>query len=137
VPGTAALSPWPHVEHGPPVFLGAWRKPDWITYAARNCDGWIASGMKSKWRDVEEGMRVFRAAEGKRAILANVPFDPHASPRSEAGTENGSLSLIGTAAVVRDRLKRLEQLGFDDVLLACPFGSMTHLDMIVDLAQSS
>ncbi|MGH7123848.1 MAG: LLM class flavin-dependent oxidoreductase, partial [Stellaceae bacterium] len=80
----AALSPWPRVEHGPPVLLGAWRKPDWITYAARHCDGWIASGMRSKWRDVEEGMRVFRAAQGKRAILANVPFDLDASPAVDA-----------------------------------------------------
>jgi len=31
---------------------------------------------------------------------------------------------------------RLEQLGFDDVLLACPFGSTTHMDMIADLAAS-
>ena len=135
-PGAAALSPWPGVEHGPSVFLGAWRKPDWITYAARHCDGWIASGMKSKWQDVERGMRIFRAAQGKRAILANVPIDLRANPRSAAEAETGSLSLIGTAAVARDRLRRLEQLGFDDVLLGCPFGSMHHLDMILDLAQS-
>ena len=136
VSGTGALSPWPGLGHGPPVFLGAWRKPAWITYAARHCDGWIASGMKSKWRDVEAGMRVFRAAQGKRAILANVPFDLRANPGSDLDQGSGSLSLVCSAATARERLRRLEQLGFDDALLACPLGSMSHLDMILDFARS-
>ncbi len=132
----AALSPWPSIERGPPLFVGAWRKPAWITYAARHCDGWIASGMRSQWRDVEEGMRVFREAEGERAILANVPFDQSASGRSDGDAESGSLSLICSPATARERLRRLAQLGFDDVLLGCPFGSLSHLEMILDLAQS-
>jgi len=131
-PVNAALSPWPGIEKGPPVFLGAWRKPAWITFAARHCDGWIASGMKSKWRDVEEGMRVFRASGGKRAILANLPTDLGAS----ATTESDAISLVCPAPVARERLKRLEQLGFDDVLLGCPFGSTSQMDAIADLAQS-
>ncbi len=135
-PGAAALSPWRGIERGPPVFLGAWRKPAWITYAARHCDGWIASGMRSKWRDVEAGMRAFRSAQGRRAILANVPFDLSADRGSDGDEESGSLSLVCSAATARERLRRLEQLGFDDVLLGCPFGSMSHLDMILDLARS-
>jgi alkanesulfonate monooxygenase SsuD/methylene tetrahydromethanopterin reductase-like flavin-dependent oxidoreductase (luciferase family) len=133
-PGSAALFPWPGIPAGPPIFLGAWRKPHWITYAARRCEGWIASGMKSKWRDVEEGMRVFRAAEGKRAILANLPLDLDANPARSA--QDDSILLVCSAATARERLKRLEQLGFDDVLLACPFGSTRHMDMIASLAQS-
>jgi alkanesulfonate monooxygenase SsuD/methylene tetrahydromethanopterin reductase-like flavin-dependent oxidoreductase (luciferase family) len=135
-PANAALSRWPGLEQGPPVFLGAWRKPAWITFAARRCHGWIASGMKSKWRDVEEGMRVFRAAQGKRAILANVPTDLAASPAPGAGADGDAISLVCSAPIARERLRRLEQLGFDDILLACPFGSTTHMDMIVKLARS-
>lgn len=81
-------------------------------------------------------MRVFRAAGGKRAILANVPFDTSEHPGLHAGAESDSLSLICSASIARERLKRLDQLGFDDVLLGCPFGSMRHLEMILDLAQS-
>lgn len=132
VSANAALSPWPGIEKGPPVFLGAWRKPAWITFAARQCDGWIASGMKSRWRDVEEGMRVFREVKGKRAILANLPTDLGAS----STTESDAISLVCPAPVARERLKRLEQLGFDDVLLGCPFGSTSHIDLITDLARS-
>jgi alkanesulfonate monooxygenase SsuD/methylene tetrahydromethanopterin reductase-like flavin-dependent oxidoreductase (luciferase family) len=131
---TAALSPWPGIEKGPPVFVGAWRKPAWITFAARHCDGWIASGMKSKWHDVEEGMCVFRAAQGKRAILANLPTD--LGGNSESDAESGSISLVCSREKARERLRRLEQLGFDLVLLGCPFGSTSHVDMIADLAQS-
>ena len=127
-----ALSPWPGIETGPPVYLGAWRKPSWITFAARHCDGWIASGMKSKWRDVEEGMRVFRAAQGKRAILANLPTDLGAG----STMESDAISLVCPAPIARERLKRLEQLGFDDVLLGCPFGSTSHMDMIADIVRS-
>jgi alkanesulfonate monooxygenase SsuD/methylene tetrahydromethanopterin reductase-like flavin-dependent oxidoreductase (luciferase family) len=134
-PGVATLSAWPGAEHGPHVLLGAWRKPAWITFAARHCDGWVASGMYSKWPDVEEGIRVFRAAQGRRAVLANVPIDLGASPKLAPRTE-GSISLICPPSMARERLKRLERLGFDDILLACPFGSMAHLDMIAELAQS-
>src|SRR5215470_13282259 len=134
--GTAALSVWPGLEQGPQVLLGAWRKPARITYAARHCDGWIASGMYSRWPDVEEGIRIFRAAQGRRAILANVPIDLGATSTLAPSTEGASISLICPPSMARDRLRRLEQLGFDDVLLACPFGSATHLEMIAELARS-
>jgi alkanesulfonate monooxygenase SsuD/methylene tetrahydromethanopterin reductase-like flavin-dependent oxidoreductase (luciferase family) len=133
-PGAAALSAWPGTTEGPPVFLGAWRRAHWISYAARRCDGWIASGMKSKWQDVEAGMRSFRAAQGKRAILANLPIDLGDSP--SPGADGDAISLACSASTARERLKRLEHLGFDDVLLACPFGSMRHMDMIVELSRS-
>lgn len=81
-------------------------------------------------------MRVFRAAQGKRAILANLPIDLGAKPGFSAGTDDDSISLVCSAATARERLKRLEQLGFDDILLGCPFGSMRHVDMIVELAES-
>ena len=56
------LSPWPGSEGGPPVLLGAWRNPRWITYAAKQCQGWIASGLYSSWEDLETGMRLYREA---------------------------------------------------------------------------
>ena len=81
-------------------------------------------------------MRVFRSAQGKRALLANVPFDAGVHPGSEPGAESDSLSLICSAPTARERLRRLEQLGFDDILLGCPLGSVRHLEMILELAQT-
>src|SRR6202035_4045646 len=64
------LSPWPGCEGGPPVLLGAWRNPRWINYAAKQCQGWIASGLYSSWEDLEKGMRLYRDAGGINAVLA-------------------------------------------------------------------
>src|SRR5215831_18171186 len=33
------LSTWPGCEGGPPILMGAWRSPRWITYAAKECQG--------------------------------------------------------------------------------------------------
>src|ERR1051326_458342 len=34
------LSLWPGCEGGPPILMGAWRSPRWITFAAQECAGW-------------------------------------------------------------------------------------------------
>src|SRR5712691_5213927 len=69
------LSPWPGCEGGPPILLGVWRNPRWITYAAKECQGWTPSGRYSSWADLEAGMRVYREAGGNNAVLANVAID--------------------------------------------------------------
>src|SRR5262249_54393543 len=78
------LSPWPGCEGGPPVLLGAWRSPRWINYAAKKCQGWVASGLYSSWEDLENGMRLYREAGGANAVLANVVVDLNG--RAEPGT---------------------------------------------------
>src|ERR1700732_5233593 len=78
------LSPWPGCEGGAPVLLGAWRTPRWINYAAKQCQGWIASGLYSSWEDLENGMRRYRDAGGTNAVLANVVVD--LSARAQAGS---------------------------------------------------
>src|SRR5262249_19820632 len=70
-----SLLAWPGTEGGPPVFLGAWRSARTIERAAREFDGWIASGLHSTWEDLETGMKTFRAHGGKRAILTNIHTD--------------------------------------------------------------
>jgi hypothetical protein len=64
------LSIWPGCEGGPPILMGAWRSPRWITYAAQECQGWTPSGRYSSWEDLEAGMRICvfgrRLCAGKR-----------------------------------------------------------------------
>src|SRR5580692_12378030 len=67
-----ALSVWPGSEGGPPVLLGAWRSERWINLSAKVLQGWIASGIHSSWEDLEIGVKMFRAAGGKRSVLANI-----------------------------------------------------------------
>ena len=127
------LSPWPGHTAGPALMIGAWRNPRWISFAAERCAGWIASGLFSRWNDVETGLRAYRAAGGKRAILTNVPFDTRPRPGfADEYAENAQISLVGTAASAREKLRRIEDLGFDDVNLVPPDASPEHLRMVAE-----
>jgi alkanesulfonate monooxygenase SsuD/methylene tetrahydromethanopterin reductase-like flavin-dependent oxidoreductase (luciferase family) len=42
--GAADLHPWPNALGGPPIYIGAWESGLWIKRAARDYDGWMASG---------------------------------------------------------------------------------------------
>lgn len=128
------LSPWRASGSGPPIFLGTWRNPRWISYAAENCDGWIASGLFSKWEDLEAGVRAYRKAGGKRAILTNVPLDLRPNPEyADQWAEVAKVSFACPISVARERLKRVEQLGFDDLILVPPDDSPQHLEMAREL----
>jgi alkanesulfonate monooxygenase SsuD/methylene tetrahydromethanopterin reductase-like flavin-dependent oxidoreductase (luciferase family) len=129
-----ALSVWPGTEGGPPLLLGAWRSAHWIDLAARVCQGWIASGIYSEWDDVATGVRMFRHAGGKRVVLANVFTDLRPEPIFASRLDRVKISLICAPAEARERLKRLEQLGLDDVLMVCPFDDPDQLEMIRALA---
>jgi len=125
-----ALSVWPGTEGGPPVMLGAWRSPRWINLAAHHCQGWIASGIHSKWEDVEIGLRMYREAGGKRAIVANIFADFRANPVGSPIGRPLTISLICSPAEARERLKRLADMGIDDALVVCPFEDPTQLEII-------
>jgi alkanesulfonate monooxygenase SsuD/methylene tetrahydromethanopterin reductase-like flavin-dependent oxidoreductase (luciferase family) len=127
-----ALTPWPGSEGGPPVLLGAWRNPRWITYAAKKCQGWIASGLYSSWEDLENGMRVYREAGGANAVVANVVVDLANRPESGSLAARAKVSLVGTPEDARQRLKRLDQIGFDEVLVVSPSGALDEIERVRD-----
>jgi alkanesulfonate monooxygenase SsuD/methylene tetrahydromethanopterin reductase-like flavin-dependent oxidoreductase (luciferase family) len=130
-----ALSPWPGGMGAPPILMGTWRNPRWIEFAATNCDGWIASGLFSKWDDAEAGINTYRAAGGRRAVLTNVPFDTRTTPGyADRWAKAAQISLVGPAGVAREKLQRIKALGFDDVVLVPPDESPEHLQMIKEFA---
>ena len=126
------LTPWPGTEGGPPVLLGAWRNPRWIAYAAQQCQGWIASGLYSSWEDLEAGTRRYRAAGGKNAVLANVVVDLNNRPEPGSLAARAQVSLVALPADARQRLKRIEQIGFDEVLLVSPGGALDEIERVRD-----
>jgi alkanesulfonate monooxygenase SsuD/methylene tetrahydromethanopterin reductase-like flavin-dependent oxidoreductase (luciferase family) len=126
------LSPWPGCEGGPPVLLGAWRNPRWIAYAAKQCAGWIASGLYSSWEDLENGMRIYREAGGSNAVLANVVVDLSAQPEAGSLAERAKVSLACLPDEARQRLKRLERIGFDEVLVVSPASALDELERVRD-----
>jgi alkanesulfonate monooxygenase SsuD/methylene tetrahydromethanopterin reductase-like flavin-dependent oxidoreductase (luciferase family) len=127
------LSTWPGCEGGPPILIGAWRSPRWITFAARECQGWTPSGRFSSWDDLEAGMRIYREAGGNNAVLANVAIDLGDRPGSARLAEVSHVTLICPPDEARQRLKRIADMGFDEVLLVSPDGVFDDLQRGRDL----
>ena len=123
-----AISVWPGTEGGPPVMLGAWRSPRWINLAAHHCQGWIASGIHGSWEDLEIGKKMYREAGGQRAIVANIFTDLRPEGQRGPTNDHAKINLYCSPAEARDRLKRLEDLGFDDALLVCPDSDPAQLE---------
>jgi len=125
-----ALSVWPGTEGGPQMMLGAWRSPRWINLAAQ-LDGWISSGIHSKWEDIEIGLRMYREAGGKRAIVANIFADFRANATGSPIGRPLTISLVGQSpAEARSQLRRLADTGIDDALIVCPFDDPSQLETI-------
>ncbi len=125
-----SLSIWPGCEGGPPILMGAWRSPRWITYAAKECQGWTPSGRYSSWDDLEAGMRIYREAGGANAVLANVAVDLADRPGSADLAAATNVALVCPPDEARRRLKRMEQLGFDEVLLVSHYGVLEELEEV-------
>ena len=128
-----ALSLWPGCEGGPPILMGAWRSPRWITYAAKECQGWTPSGRYSSWDDLEAGMKIYRDAGGDNAVLANVAVDLANRPESAELAAATDVALVCPPDEARRRLKRMERLGFDEVLLVSQYGEFEQLERARDL----
>jgi alkanesulfonate monooxygenase SsuD/methylene tetrahydromethanopterin reductase-like flavin-dependent oxidoreductase (luciferase family) len=126
------LSNWPGCEGGPPILIGAWRSPRWITYAAKEAQGWTPSGRFSSWDDLEAGMRIFREAGGTKTVLANVAVDFANRPESAGLAEATNVALVCPPDEARRRIKRVEQLGFDEVLLVSPAGVLEDIERARD-----
>ena len=123
------LTPWPGTEGGPAILLGAWRNKRWIVYAAEECQGWIASGLYPKPEELEAGIKFYRDAGGRRAVLSNVIVDPNGNAADMPLGGKAQVMLTGGEAAARERLKWIRDIGFDDVLC------MTRIDDLDNLAR--
>ena len=135
--GGASLAPiWPALQGGPPVLIGSWAGSKWIERAAREFDGWIGSGARSSWRALREGIARFRDLGGKRAIVTNVRVDLDSAAASPEGPED-PCDLKGTPEIARERLHRLREWGYDDIVLVPGRHEAAHLQQLRALCLSS
>src|SRR3954464_2227538 len=126
------LTPWPGTEGGPALMLGAWRNKRWIVYAAEQCAGWIASGLYPKPEELEAGIKFYRNAGGKRAVLSNVIIDLHGNAEDMPLGGKASVMLTGGEAAARERLRWIRDVGFDDVLCMTRIGDLDDLARLRD-----
>jgi alkanesulfonate monooxygenase SsuD/methylene tetrahydromethanopterin reductase-like flavin-dependent oxidoreductase (luciferase family) len=126
------LSMWPGCKGGPPILIGAWRSPRWITYAAQRTQGWTPSGRYSSWDDLEHGMKIYREAGGANAVLANVSIDLRERPQSAAMAKVAHVNFICPPDEARRRMKRLVDIGFDEVLIGSHFGELEDVERVRD-----
>jgi alkanesulfonate monooxygenase SsuD/methylene tetrahydromethanopterin reductase-like flavin-dependent oxidoreductase (luciferase family) len=126
------LTPWPGTEGGPAIMLGAWRNKRWIVYAAEQCAGWIASGLYPKPEELEAGIKFYRSAGGKRAVLSNVIIDLHGNAEDMPLGGKASVMLTGGEAAARKTLQWIRDVGFDDVLCMAKPESLDDLARLRD-----
>ncbi len=108
--GDRKLQPWPSVLGGPSLLLAGWRGR-WVQRAAAESDGWIASGAYADDDQLSEAIERFRDAGGKRAIVTNVQAGDDLNPTI-------------------DRVQRLGDMGFDDVVVGDATASVDRLATI-------
>jgi alkanesulfonate monooxygenase SsuD/methylene tetrahydromethanopterin reductase-like flavin-dependent oxidoreductase (luciferase family) len=113
--GAADLTPWPAAVGGPAVLIGSWKGERWIPRAAREFDGWIASGAKTSLQALAEGIGRYRAAGGKRAIVTNIAVD--LSAPTEPLPDSAPFHLRCAPDAAARRLQQVRDLGFDDAIL--------------------
>jgi alkanesulfonate monooxygenase SsuD/methylene tetrahydromethanopterin reductase-like flavin-dependent oxidoreductase (luciferase family) len=123
--GAADLTPWPAARGGPAVLIGSWRGERWISRAAQEFDGWIASAGRTNLNTLAEGIGRYRAAGGKRAIATNIAVD--LSAPTEACPDDGPFHLRCAPAAAAERLGKLRDLGFDDAVLVLRGASEANL----------
>jgi alkanesulfonate monooxygenase SsuD/methylene tetrahydromethanopterin reductase-like flavin-dependent oxidoreductase (luciferase family) len=126
------LVPWPGTEGGPNVLLGAWRNKRWIVYAAERCAGWIASGLYSQPEELAAGMQIYRDVGGRRAILSNVIVALDEGSEAAQRARSATVTLTGGVAAALDRLHRIRDVGFDDVLCMTPIHALDDLARLRD-----
>jgi hypothetical protein len=77
-------------------------------------------------------MQIYREAGGTNAVLANVAVDFANRPESAGLAEATNVALVCAPEEARRRIKRMEGLGFDEVLLVSPAGVLEDIERARD-----
>jgi hypothetical protein len=85
----------------------------WITYAAKEDQGWTPFVGSVA---LEYGMKIYREAGGTNAVLANCSIDLAERPESAELAKVASVNFICSPEEARRRIKRVEQLSFEEIL---------------------
>jgi alkanesulfonate monooxygenase SsuD/methylene tetrahydromethanopterin reductase-like flavin-dependent oxidoreductase (luciferase family) len=125
--GHAFINPWLSTHGGPPILIGAYASGIWVKRAARDYEGWVASAGRTNVKTLEDGIKRFKDAGGGRAVVCSVFFDLTA-PNTPL-QDDAPFNLRCGPEAAAERLNRLAELGFDEVILAKqPSGSLKYYE---------
>jgi alkanesulfonate monooxygenase SsuD/methylene tetrahydromethanopterin reductase-like flavin-dependent oxidoreductase (luciferase family) len=125
------IKPWPSARGGPRIVIGAWHSSRWLRRAAQRYDGWIGSAGHSTFAGLREAIQRFRDFGGQRAILTSIRVDLAAAEAPLAKDARFDLACGPRSA--RERLARLADLGFDDVVIGSQTSSIEELQLLRSL----
>ncbi|MCA8928333.1 MAG: LLM class flavin-dependent oxidoreductase [Alphaproteobacteria bacterium] len=125
----ARIDAWPAAKGGPPVLIGSWAGKAWIPRAASEFDGWIASGARSTFNKLKDGIANYRAHGGKRAIVTNIKVDLTAP--TEAMPDDGPFHLCCDLKTAQQRFRRIVDLGYDEAIFVVPDHRAETLDRVL------
>lgn len=123
------LTPWPSMIGGPPVFIGSWAGGRWIRIAAEQHAGWIGSATYTSFSELRKGVARFKALGGQRAIATNIQIDLEATGTGRL-SDDDRFDLRCSPAAATDRLKQLQDSGFDDAVVFIEYQDRSRLDAI-------
>ena len=78
-------------------------------------------------------MKIYREAGGTNAVLANCSIDLAERPESTELAKVASVNFICSPEEARRRIKRVEQLGFEEILIGSQFGAVEEIERVRDL----
>src|ERR1700744_4008689 len=113
--GEAFLNPWPTAVPGPPIVVGAWHSGIWLKRAVEQYDGWMCSAGRTNLRTMKEAIKRYRDLGGQRAIISSCMIDLTAPTTPLSDDDPFHLRCDPKEAA--ERLHKVAELGFDDVLL--------------------
>jgi len=81
-------------------------------------------------------MKTYREAGGTNAVLANCSVDLAQRPESAELAKLASVNFICAPAEARERIKRVEQMGFEEILIGSAFGAVDEIERVRDFVKS-
>ena len=82
-------------------------------------------------------MKIYREAGGRNTVLANCSIDLTERPASAELAKVASVNFIFPPEEARRRIKRVEELGFDEILIDSQFGAIEEIERVRDFVSSS
>jgi hypothetical protein len=77
-------------------------------------------------------MKIYREQGGTNAVLANCSIDLQQRPESAELSKLASVNFICSPDEARERIERVEDMGFDEILIGSQFGAIDELERVRD-----